>query len=65
MSVEQRESRRRGPSPRGNFETAKVVATASEEARVAADKRKTVALRAARLQREQDASRCSKTQANP
>ncbi|WP_276121864.1 hypothetical protein [Pararhizobium qamdonense] len=41
--------RPRGISARGDFEVAKSIATSSEEARKAADKRKTEALRDARL----------------
>ncbi|WP_276121881.1 hypothetical protein [Pararhizobium qamdonense] len=48
--------RRRGASPRGEFEAAKSFATASEDARIAADKRKSEVLRMARLQREQEHS---------
>jgi hypothetical protein len=46
--------RPRGPSSWGDFEQAKSVATASEEARVAAAKKKTDALRQARLQQHED-----------
>ncbi len=59
MNVEKQDRRPRGSSPRGNFETAKRFATASEDAWVAADKRKTEALRAARLKREHEARRPS------
>lgn len=44
--------RPRGPSSFGTFDQTKTLAAASEEARVAADKRKTAALREARLRRE-------------
>jgi hypothetical protein len=47
--MEEKKRRPRGESPRGNFEAAKVFATTSEEERVAAAKKKTEALRAARL----------------
>ena len=43
--------RPRGESPRGNFETAKASATNSEEERVAANRRKTKILQAARLEK--------------
>ncbi len=46
MSGDKKDRRPRGTSPRGDFETAKVFATSSEEERVAAAKRKTEALRA-------------------
>lgn len=50
MSQSENVKRRpRGPSPRGDFEAAKMFATASEDARVAANKQKTEALRQARL----------------
>ncbi len=55
--VKPEKRRRRGASPRGEFEAAKSFATASEDARVAADKRKSEALRMTRLQREQENSR--------
>lgn len=55
--VERKARRPRGKSAMGEFQSAKDFATASEDARVAADKRKTEALRAARLKREQDARR--------
>lgn len=41
--------RPRGASPRGDFHQAKAAATASEDRRVAADKKKTEALKEARL----------------
>lgn len=49
MIAEKNQRRRKGPSARGDFEVAKVFATTSEDERVAANKRKTEALRAARL----------------
>lgn len=52
MTQEKHERRPRGSSPRGDFETAKAYTTATEDARVAADKRKTEALREARLRRQ-------------
>ncbi|KQS86640.1 MULTISPECIES: hypothetical protein [unclassified Rhizobium] len=51
--VESKMRRRRGASPRGEFEAAKTFATASEDARIAKTKRKSEALRAARLTRAQ------------
>ena len=48
--IVEKKRKTRGPSPRGEFETAKVFATTSEDARIAADKRKTQLLREARLQ---------------
>ncbi|HTO30855.1 hypothetical protein [Pararhizobium sp.] len=41
--------RPRGASPRGDFDQAKATATASEGMRVAADRKKTEALKEARL----------------
>jgi hypothetical protein len=49
MTMEPSQRRPRGTSPRGDFEAAKSFATASEEARLAAAKEKTKALREARL----------------
>lgn len=49
MTMEPSQRRPRGTSPRGDFEAAKSFATASEEARLAAAKEKTRALREARL----------------
>lgn len=46
--VESKTRRRRSASPRGDVEAAKFFTTVSEDARVAADKKKTEALRAAR-----------------
>ncbi len=43
---------RRGASPRGEFEAAKSFATAREDARIAADKRKMEVLRMARLKQQ-------------
>lgn len=40
IEVESKTRRRRGASPRGDFETAKFVTTVSEDARVAADKKR-------------------------
>lgn len=41
--------RPRGASPRGDFDQAKATATESEEKRIAADRKKTEALKEARL----------------
>ncbi len=50
--TEVKNRRPRGASPRGNFETAKTYAVSSEEARLAAERRKTEALRQARLRQQ-------------
>ena len=54
MQLLKRHRRPRGSSPRGDFEQAKDFAISSEEARIAADRKKTEALREARfrIQRE-------------
>lgn len=54
--TESLQRRPRGPSSRGDFEQAKSYATASEEARVAAAKKKTDALREARLRQLENQS---------
>jgi hypothetical protein len=66
MSDPEKTTRRpRGKSAIGNFETAKRFAVESENARVAADRRKTEALRAARLQRDRDTRRETTAKAVP
>jgi len=52
MTEEKPKRRPRGVSPRGDFEAAKSFASSSEEARLAADRRKTEALREARLRQQ-------------
>lgn len=52
MTEEPRKRRIRGASPRGDFETAKASAMNSEDERMAANREKTRALRAARLTKE-------------
>ena len=52
MTEERPKQRPRGPSPRGDFETAKASATNSEDERIAANREKTKALQAARLAKE-------------
>ena len=52
MTEGPRIKRVRGSSPRGDFETAKASATSSEEERIAANRRKSKALEAARLAKE-------------
>lgn len=54
MMEDKKKRRPRGVSARGDFETAKVFATSSEEERIAEAKRKTEALRAARLKQSTD-----------
>ena len=52
MQKEKKDRRPRGPSARGNFETAKVVAVTSEEERVAAARKKSALLREPRIRHE-------------
>lgn len=52
MTENEKIKRGRGASPRGDFDQAKAIAVETENARVAANKRKTAALREARLRRE-------------
>ncbi|MCV9960368.1 hypothetical protein OIU34_00515 [Pararhizobium sp. BT-229] len=59
MQHDKPDRRPRGPSSFGTFAETKALAAASEEARVAADKRKTAALREARFRRELEAIRAS------
>jgi hypothetical protein len=63
MTDHEPKRRSRGDSPRGDFETAKTVATNSEEERVAANRRKTKILQAARLEKLANETAPSKPQA--
>jgi hypothetical protein len=51
-SKEAKSRRRRGPTPRGQFEESKLFATESETARLEAARKKTEQLRLLRLERE-------------
>ena len=55
MQLLKRHRRPRGSSPRGDFEQAKDFAISSEEARIAADRKKTEALREARFRIQREA----------
>lgn len=62
MTDHEPKRRARGDSPRGDFETAKTAATNSEEERVAANRRKTKILQAARLEKLANETPSSKQQ---